>query len=1063
MAKEEQIKTSIDLTGEKEYRAACNSINSSLREINSEMKLATAEFADNASGAEALTKKQEILQKQLTEQAKKAEAAEEALKKMREAGIDPTDPAYQKMQTNLNNTKAEMAKTEKQIKSTSEELKSSKVNWEAVGETVGKVGKAFGAALAALGAAAVGAASALAGLTVSASNYADDLITQATFTRQTTDDLQKYAYAARFIDVEVNTLTKSMAKNIKSMDSARKGSAEYADAYKKLGVSVTDANGELRNSNDVYWDCIDALGSIQNETERDALAMQLFGKSAQELNSVIEAGSEAFKELGDEAEQMGFILSEDAVNRLGAFNDKLQVLQAGAEGLKNAASLIALPFLDTLAGEGIPIMTKFSKAVMDAEGDVTKMADALGEGISDVLNLIVEKLPEFIDMGVQMVTSLISGIVSNAPTIASAAVQIVETLVEGIAELLPLLIEGAAQLIAGLATGLAKSLPKLVPTIVDVVLKIVQTLIDNIPLLIDAALQLITGLAQQLIAGLATGLAKSLPKLVPTIVDVVLKIVQTLIDNIPLLIDAALQLITGLAQGIINAIPVIVAALPQVITSLIDGLLSAIPQIIQAGIDLLTALVAALPEIIAAIVEAIPQIIDGIITALTENIPLIIQAGIDLLVALIQALPEIIVTIVQAIPQIISSIVNALIGNIDQIIMAGVQLFVALIQNLPTIIVEIVKAVPQIVSGIVQAFASLGGELVNAGANLLHGLWEGISGAASWLWEKVSGWASSLVSGIKDFFGIHSPSTVFAEIGGNMADGVGVGFTDNMGGVEGDMTAAMGGAGALTAAEAVNAVNNGIIANIEGLSGAVNAIVERVITGLTAQAQRFNQAGQDFDKNIASGMVTAIVQITQKIPQIVQSIITAFTAQHQKFVTEGTNIDKSIAQGMIAGIPQITGKVAQIVQPIITALRSYVSEFTAAGEEMVRGIWQGFQNMSGWLESKVRSMMREIVAAVEAEMQINSPSKVFARIGSYMAQGLGEGFAREMRDVESTIRRETSNAVPEFRSGEGRDKRGGGTPSVEVVQNIYANETSYAEQQRQAARQFRQIAREVMA
>ena len=395
--------------------------------------------------------------------------------------------------------------------------------------------------------------------------------------------------------------------------------------------------------------------------------------------------------------------------------------------------------------------------------------------------------------------------------------------------------------------------------------------------------------------------------------------------------------------------------------------------------------------------------------------------------------------------------------------MAGVQLFVALIQNLPTIIVEIVKAVPQIVSGIVQAFASLGGELVNAGANLLHGLWEGISGAASWLWEKVSGWASSLVSGIKDFFGIHSPSTVFADIGGNMADGVGVGFTDNMSGVESDMTAAMGGAGQLTAAEAVNAVNNGIIANIEGLSGAVNAIVERVITGLTAQAQRLNQAGQDFDKNIASGMITAIVQITQKIPQIVQSIITAFTAQNQKFVLQGQNIDKGIAQGMVAGIPEITAKVPQIVQPIITALHSFVSEFTSAGEEMVRGIWQGFQNMSGWLESRVRSMMREIVAAVEDEMDIASPSKVFAGIGSFMAQGLGEGFAREMRSVESTIRRETSNAVPEVRSGEGRQPARGTAPTVEVVQNIYANETSYAAQQRQAARQFRQIAREVMA
>lgn len=101
MAKEEQIKSQIILEGEKEYRAACKGINTSLREIGSEMKLATAEFGDNAESIEALTRKQDILQKQLDEQAKKAKAAEAALKKMREGGIDPTDPAYQKMQTNL--------------------------------------------------------------------------------------------------------------------------------------------------------------------------------------------------------------------------------------------------------------------------------------------------------------------------------------------------------------------------------------------------------------------------------------------------------------------------------------------------------------------------------------------------------------------------------------------------------------------------------------------------------------------------------------------------------------------------------------------------------------------------------------------------------------------------------------------------------------------------------------------------------------------------------------------------------------------------------------------------
>ena len=977
MAKEEQIKTSIDLTGEKEYRAACTNINSSLREIGSEMKLTTAEFADNADSVEALTAKQKLLQKQFDEQAKKAEAAEKALKKMRDNGIEPTNPAYQKMQTNLNNTKADMVKIQKEIDDTSKKLKSSKVDWESVGETVGKAGKAIGAACAAMGAAIAAAGAAFFGLaeeTREARENMGKLETSFTTAGHSAEDA-KNTYTELYGVLGDDGQATEAAAHLAKLTTNEKELSDWTNictgVYATFGDSLpieglTEAANETAKTGSITGNLADALNwagvseddfqasldACTSEQERQALITST-------LNGLYSEAADKYREVN------GDII--DAQKATANLNSAMAALGAIAE----------------------PIITKLKQLAAELLQEITPFVELIGKGLTGALSGAESAAEDFTDGLLGMVTFAI----------------------EKLTEMLPTFLEFEVKMITNIATGIAQSLPTLVPSLVQLVTDIVQVLIDNIPLLIDAALQLVTGLAE--------GIINAIPVLVPSLVQLVTDIVQVLIDNIPLLIDAALQLVTGLAEGIINAIPVLVAALPQLITSLIDGLLSAIPQIIQAGIDLLTALITALPEIITTIVEAIPQIIEGIITALAENIPLIIQAGIDLLVALIQALPQIITTIVQAIPQIISGIVNALIGNIDQIIMAGVQLFVALIQNLPTIIVEIVKAVPQIVSGIVQAFASLGGEMINAGANLLHGLWEGISGAASWLWEKVSGWASSLVSGIKDFFGIHSPSTVFAEIGGNMADGVGVGFTDNMGGVEGDMTAAMGGAGALTAAEAVNAVNNGIIANIEGLSGAVNAIVERVITGLTAQAQRFNQAGQDFDKNIASGMV--------------------------------------------AGIVQITGKVAQIIQPIITALRSYVSQFTEAGEEMVRGIWQGFQNMSGWLESRVRSMMRDIVAAVEEEMDINSPSKVFARIGSYMAQGLGEGFAREMRDVESSIRRETSNAVPEFRSGEGRDTRGGGTPSVEVVQNIYANETSYAEQQRQAARQFRQIAREVMA
>lgn len=975
MAKEEQIKSQIILEGEKEYRSACKGINTSLREIGSEMKLATAEFGDNAESIDALTRKQDILKKSLEEQAKKAKAAEDALKKMRDGGIEPTNPAYQKMQTALNNTKADMVKIQKEIDDTSEKLKKSKIDWESVGDTVGKVGKAIGAGVAAMGAAIGAAAGAFLGLA----------------------------------------------------ESTREARVNMG----KLETGFTTAGHSAEDAKKTYTELYGILGDDGQATEAAAHLAKLT-KNEKELATWTDIATGVYATFGDslpienlteaanETAKTGAITGglADALNWAGVSEDEFQASLDKCSTEQERQALITKT-LNGLYSDAAEKYREVNGDIIDAQKATASLNSAMAE-LGAIAEPIVTKLKQLAAELLQQITPFVELIGNGLVGALTGA-------------------EGAAQQftdgLLGMVTFAIQKLTEMLPTFIN--------------------------FAFQMIANIATGIAQALPTLVPSLVQLVADIVQVLIDNIPLLIDAALQLVTGLAQGIINAIPVLVAALPTLITSLIDGLLSSIPQIIQAGIDLLTSLITALPEIIATIVAAIPEIINGIITALLENIPLIIQAGIDLLVALIQALPQIITTIVQAIPQIISGIVNALVQNIPQIIQAGVQLFVALVRNLPTIIAEIVKAVPQIVSGIVSAFGSLVGEMVKAGANLLHGLWEGISSAAGWLWEKVSGWASSLVDGIKNFFGIHSPSTVFAEIGTNMGEGVGVGFGESMNGVSADMTAAMGGAGQLTAAEAVRAVNDGIIANIEGLSGAVNAIVERVISGLTAQAQRLNQAGQDFDRHISSGMITAIPQITAKIPQITQSILTAFNAQNQKFIEAGVTIDKNIASGMVQGIPQITSKVAQIVQPILTELRSFVFEFTEAGEDMVRGIWQGFQNMSGWLESRVRAMMREIVAAVEDEMQIASPSKVFAGIGAYMAQGLGEGFGREMRGVEKSIRKATDNAVPD--NDDPRPRKGGRPETrFEVVQNIYANETSYAQQQREAARQFRMIAREVM-
>jgi phage-related protein len=314
----------------------------------------------------------------------------------------------------------------------------------------------------------------------------------------------------------------------------------------------------------------------------------------------------------------------------------------------------------------------------------------------------------------------------------------------------------------------------------DIITTFTGALIENLPMLASTATQLITTLVE--------GIGQALPVLIPAAVNAIITIVEGLISNLPLLLDAALQLMLGLAEGLITAIPQLIERLPDIISSIIDFFITAIPMIIDAGIQLLTALVTALPEIIDKIVEVLPEIIDNIVTALIDAVPLIIDTGIKLLTSLIQELPLIITTLIGAMPKIVTSVADALIGNIDKIIDAGVQLFIALVENLPKIIVEIVKAVPQIITSLVKAFSQSIPKIAEVGLNLVKGLWNGIKDATGWLLDKIKGFGSTVLDGIKGFFGIHSPSKLFEdEIGKNLALGLGEGFTDNMNKITKDM------------------------------------------------------------------------------------------------------------------------------------------------------------------------------------------------------------------------------------------------------------------------------------
>lgn len=778
----------IGVEGEKEFKKALADINSQMKVLGSEMKLVDSAFDSQDRSVEALTARNNVLNKNIDAQKQKIETLRSALANA-SSSFGENDRRTQAWATQLNNAQAELNKMERELGENNKALDEAEGGFKDAGKAadnmgddvkgagkdaddaskkfdgLGKVCKAAAATLAvafaAVSAAAISAGKALIDMSREGAAYADTVLTESTVTGIATDKLQEYMYAAELVDVSTETLTKSMAKQIKSMKSAQDGSKSMVAAYDALGVSVTDANGNLRDSDTVYWELIDALGKVENETERDAFAMTILGKSAQELNPLITAGSERMNELGEEARKAGYVVSDEMLGAYGRLDDQVQRLTLGTKAAKNALGTVLLPVLTDLAGEGVDLLGEFTNGILEANGDISKMGEVIGKILPKAINAIMQYVPVILDLIGQLIKSVGKAIVDNLPLIVESAVQVVLSILEGLISALPKIAEGALLLVMSLVNGI----------------------LDNLPRIIEAAIQVVVTIAN--------GIAEALPTLIPTIVSVIMQIVTTLIDHLPEILQAALAIIVALAQGILDAIPVLIDALPALIQSIIDFIIEAIPMIIDAGIQLLTALVAALPTIIEAIVEALPQIIDSIINGILGAIPMLIEAGVKLLTALIQNLPLIITTIVNALPQIITSIINAILKNIPLIIQAGIQLLTSLIANLPQIIIEIVKAMPQIIAGIVSALGKGVGQLAEIGKNLVKGLWNGIQSLASWIWDKVSGWASSIWNGICSFFGIHSPSKKFAELGKYMSMGLGIGFVDEMKDVEKDMEGAI--------------------------------------------------------------------------------------------------------------------------------------------------------------------------------------------------------------------------------------------------------------------------------
>ena len=402
------INTRFTLSGEKEYKQAISEIGSGMKVLDSEMRKVQSAYAQNADSVEALSAKNDVLERKISTQTEKIEYLRAALQQSAER-YGEADKRTMQWQTSLNNAEADLNSLNNQVDENKQKIADSGKEMGNLGDVVNSLTSKLGIQLpdsmktsmngmlqldtttiavaggfAAVAAAIVKAEKALISMTKEAASNADDLLTLASVTGMTTDSVQELNYMADLTDVSLDRIKDSLKETTNKMQEAAAGTGDAYDAYQRLGVEITNADGSLRSAQDVFYDTIDALGDMKNQAERDALAMDLMSESAQELNPIIELGGDKLREYAQEAHDMGYVLDNDALKSLQAVDDAYSRLQNTQEGVKNQLAVEFAPYLEEFYGDATQGVKDLGKAIKDSG-----IVDAFGmllETVGDILN-----------------------------------------------------------------------------------------------------------------------------------------------------------------------------------------------------------------------------------------------------------------------------------------------------------------------------------------------------------------------------------------------------------------------------------------------------------------------------------------------------------------------------------------------------------------------------------------------------------------------------------------------------------------------------------------------------
>lgn len=582
---------------------------------------------------------------------------------------------------------------------------------------------------------------------------------------------------------------------------------KYAsNAYKTAGVS---ANTYMEQATAFSASLIQSLGGdTQAAAEYANQAIMDMSDNANKMGTDIESIQQTYQSLM----RGNYAMLDNLKLGYGGTKSELERLVADAEKLTGQA-LDPAKFSDVITAihavqENMGITgTTAKEAATTIEGSVGMMQAAwqnllAGFGNEDAdLGQLIGNFTSSVETAAQNVVPRITQILSGLGTAIQQLAPIISSEIPSLlSSMLPALISAGSQLLVGLVTGLVGALPELAASIPEIVTTIYNSIVAAGPELLTAGTQLLSMLAN----GIMTGI----PMLASTAVTMMSSLGQYLRNNLPSLMQAGLEAVSNFTASLRENAGLVISGALGLAQSLAQGLADSIPTIVQN----------------------VPTIVSNIANIINDNAPKLIATAANMIATLAKGLIDAIPTIIQNIPKIISAIVDTLMAfnwvNLGSSVIKGLGNGIKAAGNF------VKEAASSIVNTVKTNISQLPQQMLTIGKNIVRGLWQGIQNMASWIKDKIFGLIGGIVSGVKNLLGIHSPSTVFADMGRNMALGMGEGwdseFSKIKGQIEGGMNFQTG---------SVDFASSALGRSQTGLTGAINSVAATMGQNFTITVQ----------------------------------------------------------------------------------------------------------------------------------------------------------------------------------------------------------------------------------